>query len=293
MTAPEVELLAVRLRVTGVVQGVGFRPFVHRLATRHHLAGWVRNESGAVLISIEGGAPDLDGFLQALRREAPPLARIDGIAESFSEIEGLHGFAIAASAEDASARQPVPPDVGMCPACERELRDPGNRRYRYPFITCTDCGPRFTVVEGLPYDRERTTMRAFAQCPACLLEYLTPEDRRHHSETNSCPQCGPTLWFEASGSVAVDRGPDVLSRAVRLIEAGGVLALRGFGGFHLACDATDESAVQELRRRKQRETKPLAVMVASLAVAAEIAEVTEAESVLLQARERPIVLLPL
>ena len=292
MSAPDVELIALRLRVTGVVQGVGFRPFVYRLATENHLAGWVRNESGAVHILVEGGAPDLDDFLEALRRDAPPLARIDGIERLAARVEGHPGFGIRASTEDVSARQPVPPDVGMCPACERELRDPGNRRYRYPFITCTDCGPRFTIVEGLPYDRERTTMRAFEQCPACAREYLTPGDRRHHSETNSCPECGPTLGFEPSGPPVGDADADALDLAVRLIAAGGILALRGFGGFHLVCDATNPSAVEELRRRKHREARPLAVMVGGLEGASEIAAFNDAESMLLQGRERPIVLLP-
>lgn len=294
---------ALLVRVTGVVQGVGFRPFVHRLALRHHLAGWVLNSSGDVQIAVEGEEGDLEAFLEAITREAPPLARIERVETVPWPPEGRADFTILASAEDPSRRQPLPPDVGLCAACERELADPANRRYRYPFITCTDCGPRFTVIDGLPYDRERTTMRAFSQCPACLREYRTPGDRRYHSETNSCPACGPRLWFESTdGSTetsvksvsSVDVSADgAVGKAVRLLESGGILALRGFGGFHLACDATNPVAVDELRRRKHREAKPLAVMVRDLAAAREIAEVTEAEAELLRGQERPIVLLPL
>ncbi len=306
MSAPAgVEARAVRLRVTGVVQGVGFRPFVHRLAMRFHLSGWIRNASGDVQIAVEGESEDVDRFLTAIGREAPPLARIDRIETEPGPVEGLSGFCIAPSAEDPSRRLPLPPDVGLCGACERELADPADRRYRYPFITCTDCGPRFTVIDSLPYDRERTTMRTFAQCPACLHEYGTPGDRRYHSETNSCPECGPKLWFLSADyedfTDVAREGPSPLSAtsadpllsAVRLLESGGILALRGFGGFHLACDATNEASVGELRRRKHREAKPLAVMVSGLAAAREIAEVGEAEAALLLSQERPIVLLPL
>jgi len=306
MSAPaDLEARAIRLRVTGVVQGVGFRPFVHRLAMRYHLSGWVRNASGDVQIAVEGGPGEVDEFLAAISREAPPLARIERIETEQGSVEGLPEFVIVPSSEDSSRRQPLPPDVGLCAACERELADPNDRRYRYPFITCTDCGPRFTVIDGLPYDRERTTMRAFTQCPACLREYRTPGDRRYHSETNSCPACGPRLWFLSAddtdgadvareGQPATSAKPvDPVLAAVRLLESGGILALRGFGGFHLACDATNESAVAELRRRKHREAKPLAVMVRDLAAAREIAEVTEAEAELLRSQERPIILLPL
>jgi hydrogenase maturation protein HypF len=299
MSAPTgLEARAVRLRITGVVQGVGFRPFVHRLAMRYRLAGWIRNASGDVQVAVEGESGDLDGFLAALPREAPPLARIDRIEAEPEQPEGRSDFEILASAEDSTRRQPLPPDVALCAACERELTEPGNRRYRYPFITCTDCGPRFTVIDGLPYDRERTSMRAFTQCPACLREYRSPGDRRYHSETNSCPACGPRLWFLSADVADVADVPsgtsaDALQQAVRLLESGGILAIRGFGGFHLACDATNSSTVEELRRRKQREAKPLAVMVPDLSAAREIADVGEAESELLLSQERPIVLLPL
>ncbi|HXG44810.1 MAG TPA: carbamoyltransferase HypF [Gemmatimonadales bacterium] len=286
------ERRALRLHVSGVVQGVGFRPFVHRLARRHGLAGWVRNEAGEVQIVVEGPPDELEAFVGALAREAPPLARLERIEREPRAPEGLTDFTIAESADDPDRRQPVPPDVALCPACARELADPANRRYRYPFITCTDCGPRFTVIARLPYDRERTTMQAFTQCRLCEAEYRTPGDRRYHSETNSCPACGPSLWLEVGVSGAVHaRGEAALRGAARMLHEGGIVAIRGFGGFHLACDATSEAAVARLRRRKSREAKPFAVMVGSLAEAAALAQLDDREAELLQGQERPIVLL--
>ncbi|HWA40237.1 MAG TPA: acylphosphatase, partial [Gemmatimonadales bacterium] len=182
--------MAWRVRVTGVVQGVGFRPFVHRLALRHHLDGWVRNASGEVEIALEGSDAEFDAFLRELRTEAPPLARIDDVTVEPAMALGSEAFTIRASADPSERRLPVPPDVATCAACEQELFDPADRRSRYPFITCTDCGPRYTVIRAMPYDRERTTMDPFRQCPTCRAEYLRVDDRRHHSETNSCPVCG-------------------------------------------------------------------------------------------------------
>lgn len=293
MTAPPLPpRLACRVSVKGVVQGVGFRPFVHRLALRHHLAGWVRNASGEVALELEGSGPELEAFLDALRREAPPLAAIESVAVTWTAPEGHEGFRIEASTSAADARLPVPPDVAICPACEAELLDPMNRRHHYPFITCTDCGPRYTVIERLPYDRERTTMRAFTQCPACRREYETPGDRRHHSETNSCPACGPTLWFEAGEPGVPACGAEgAIREAAALLLQGGVLALRGFGGFHLVADATNPKAVELLRTRKGREAKPFAVMVRSVEAARALAQVSHAEAMLLRRPERPIVLL--
>ncbi|HVX38224.1 MAG TPA: carbamoyltransferase HypF [Gemmatimonadaceae bacterium] len=290
-----------RIHVTGVVQGVGFRPFVYRLAERHGLAGWVRNESGNVEISVAGAPDAIDRFVADLRDEAPPLARIDDLAAESADAEDTlavdEAFRILESVSVEGRRQPVPADVGLCPACERELFDPANRRYRYPFITCTDCGPRYTVIESLPYDRERTTMRRFPQCPTCLREYQTPGDRRHHSETNSCPTCGPMLWARLPGeSLDPPARSDPSARlagslAESFLRGGGVVAIRGIGGFHLAVDATNERAVQRLRERKHRDAKPLAVMVRTLDDARAIAAVEENEAALLVSRERPIVLL--
>jgi hydrogenase maturation protein HypF len=279
-----------RLRVEGLVQGVGFRPFVHRLALRHQLGGWVLNTSGSVEIQVEGDAPAIERFLHDLRHEAPVLARIETLASSEVEPEGLTTFEVRASASAAGERLPVSPDVALCPNCARELSDPQDRRYRYPFITCTDCGPRFTVIESMPYDRERTTMRAFVQCPTCRREYTTPGDRRYHSETNSCPDCGPSLWFERTGDATrVARGEHALSRAARLLRDGGILAVRGLGGFQLAVNAMDSQAVIKLRERKHREAKPLAVMVATLDDARSLVEITPREAELLTSAAAPIV----
>ncbi len=281
-----------RASVRGVVQGVGFRPFVHRLAIRYQVDGWVRNASGEVALGLEGEEDALHAFLAALRQEAPPLARIESVTVDWTEPTGLSGFVIEVSEDQPGARLPVPPEIALCPACEAELLDPMNRRYRYPFITCTDCGPRYSIIQRLPYDRERTTMRAFTPCPACELEYQTPGNRRHHSETNSCAACGPALWYECRGAADPDAVAEgALREAARLLEGGGILALRGFGGFHLAADATSPEAVELLRRRKGREAKPFAVMVRSVEEARRLAVVSAAEAELLQSPERPIVLL--
>ena len=282
---------AVEARVLGVVQGVGFRPFVHRLAMRHGLCGWVRNEAGAVRLFTQGAPPDVQGFLAALRTELPPLARIDALDVEETASRPLEGFRVIASDLTPVGRLPVSPDVATCPACEAELFDPANRRHRYPFITCTDCGPRFTVIEAMPYDRERSTMKAFAQCAACLGEYQDPTDRRYHSETNSCPVCGPSLWLESEDAGCPPRGASALVAAGGLLTVGKVLAVRGLGGFHLAVDATNEDAVARLRMRKGREAKPLAVMVRNLAAAERLAYVSEGDAALLTSRERPIVVL--
>ena len=283
---------AYRVRVTGLVQGVGFRPFVHRLALRHRLAGWVRNASGDVQIEVEGYPVRLAAFVRDLRQEAPRLARIEAVDVDPLEPEGLRRFSILTSTEEPNRRQPVSPDVALCSACVAELFDPSNRRYRYPFITCTDCGPRYTVIRAMPYDRERTSMAAFRQCGACLREYRTPGDRRYHSETNSCPSCGPRLWYVSQGSEESREPTHALARAAELLASGGILALRGLGGFHLAVDATNEAAVSQLRSRKLRETKPLAVMVRTMAECSRLALVTPEEARILTSAESPILLLP-
>ena len=291
MTAVGAMPAARRLRVTGVVQGVGFRPFVHRLAVRHGLGGWVRNVGGEVEIAIEGPEEALTAFIGALRHEAPPLSRIESIEVAPAAPESAAEFVIAASRDPAGQRQPVSPDVAMCAACEAELFDPANRRYRYPFITCTDCGPRFTVIEAMPYDRARTSMQPFRQCSDCESEYTTPSDRRFHSETNSCPACGPRLWFE-TGDDETCGARDALAAAARLIRAGRIVAVRGLGGFHLAVNAASDDAVARLRARKHRDAKPFAVMVRCLSDAAELVDLTDAASELLSSAVRPVVILP-
>ena len=283
--------LARRLRITGVVQGVGFRPFVHRLAIRHELSGWVRNVAGEVQIGVQGADGAVEAFIGALTREAPPLARIERLEVEPALAELRDGFVIEPSSDPPGMRQPVSPDVALCAACEAELFDPANRRYRYPFITCTDCGPRFTVIDSMPYDRERTSMREFTQCPDCAREYRSPSDRRYHSETNSCPACGPRLWFEAAGT-AIEGSDAALAAAAGLLRAGGILALRGLGGFHLAVDARSDASVARLRQRKHRDAKPFAVMVRTLADAAEIAELTRDAAELMASAVRPVVVVP-
>jgi hydrogenase maturation protein HypF len=288
-TATVARLLTIR----GLVQGVGFRPFVYRLACRHGLTGWVRNSSGEVEIALEGPVSELAAFRAALHAEAPPLARIETVDETPRAVSGTPAFRILESAAPPDRRQAVAPDVALCDACERELFDPANRRYRYPFVTCTDCGPRFTVIEAMPYDRERTSMRAFPQCAACRAEYGDPANRRYHSETNACPECGPRVWLEDRGGTAIHHGPAAIAGAGAVLAAGKILAARGLGGFHLAVDATSEPAIRRLRERKSREAKPLALMVRTVAEVDAFAHVADAERALLISRERPIVLVPL
>jgi hydrogenase maturation protein HypF len=281
---------ALELRIRGVVQGVGFRPFVHRLALRHDVRGWVRNEAGSVHILAEGEDAALEAFVQGLRSDAPPLARIDDLEVAPAAWTGADAFQVLGSDDAPRGRLPVSPDVALCSACAAELHDPSDRRFRYPFITCTDCGPRFTVIEAMPYDRERSTMSAFTQCPECLREYRDPTDRRYHSQTNSCPACGPRVWLEAGGRVS-HRDDMAIRAAGELLARGRVVAVRGLGGFHLACDATDHMAVRRLRSRKHREAKPLAIMVRGLDEARTLVSVSDEEATLLVSRERPIVVL--
>jgi len=288
--SPGADLQARRVHVTGVVQGVGFRPFVHRLAVRFGLAGTARNESGEVFIEVEGTGDALAGFLEALRAEAPVLARIDTLEAEVVAPRGVNGFRVLES-RATEGRLPVSPDVATCEACLRELFDPANRRYRYPFITCTDCGPRYTVIESMPYDRVRTSMRAFPQCPTCRREYTDPADRRFHSETNSCPDCGPRIWLAGPDGVPIDSGSEAIEAAARMLVRGSVVAIRGLGGYHLACDATSEAAVRQLRAQKIREDKPLAIMVLELDEARELCHVGRVEERVLSGSERPVVLL--
>ena len=262
-----------RLRVRGVVQGVGFRPFVYGLADRHGLAGFVLNDGDGVVIDAEGDAGSLDAFALRLRDAAPDLARVDSIDVEPLRPTGGSGFAIAASVEGGSSAV-IPPDVATCDECLRELFDPADRRYRYPFVNCTRCGPRFTIVRAVPYDRANTTMAGFAMCDDCRREYEDPADRRFHAEPTCCPACGPQL------SIPLEEAVDVLRRGL-------ILAVKGLGGYHLACDATSEAAVTRLRARKVREEKPFAVLTAR---PDELAHLTPAERALLESPARPVVL---
>ena len=251
---------AQRLSVGGRVQGVGFRPFVYRLAHRLGLRGWVRNDAGTVEIFIQGEPYALAEFERALTQEAPPLARPVIAARAAAERQALKTFAIEASRDDLPARVHVPPDYFACDDCLRELHDAGNRRYRYPFINCTQCGPRYTLIRKLPYDRPHTTMAEFALCPECRREYEDPLDRRFHAEPVACPACGPALQFIASGGGEVRDNEAALAQTVAALRAGKVVAVKGIGGYHLMCDARNDIAVSRLRAKKPRPHKPLAVM---------------------------------
>ena len=279
-----------RLEVRGVVQGVGFRPFVYGLAQRFELNGFVGNSNAGVFIEIEGPPEALDAFAEALRREPPPLAVIEAVAIRKINPLGAPDFRIVPSEVQAGALTLVSPDIAICGDCLRELLDPSDRRYRYPFINCTHCGPRYTVIRGLPYDRPQTTMAGFPLCPECAREYTNPLDRRFHAQPTACPDCGPQVWLEAGGYRLAQRDDAILEAQARL-AAGDILAIKGIGGFHLACDATNDEAVHTLRVRKGRAEKPFALMVRDLDEARAIANVNEAEAELLTSRARPIVLL--
>jgi len=283
--------------VTGVVQGVGFRPFVYRLAREWGITGWVRNTSAGVEIDAEAGydaeagASTLDGFAAALRAGAPPLARLESWREEAAPPVGYDRFEIRASSAQEGRYQLISPDMATCADCQRELFDPADRRYRYPFTNCTNCGPRFTIIADIPYDRPLTTMRDFVMCPECQREYDDPLDRRFHAQPNSCPVCGPRLTLAERSGAALPAADPVSSAAGALVE-GRIVALKGLGGFHLACDATNPAAVAELRRRKTRPHKPLAVMLATLEEVRAHCEVSPAEEALLTSPACPIVLLP-
>lgn len=280
-----------RIQIQGVVQGVGFRPFVYRLACDHALKGWVRNTSAGVEIAVEGLVAQLDVFLHDLEAQAPPLARIESLMVSEAEPEGYTDFRIHHSQAQEGCYQLISPDIATCADCRHELFDPSDRRYRYPFINCTNCGPRFTIIEDIPYDRPKTTMRDFTMCPACQAEYDDPLNRRFHAQPNACPICGPTLTLtDVTGAILPET--DVISAAARLLREGRILAIKGLGGFHLACDATNEAAVRLLRARKRRPHKPFAVMMATLAEIRTHCDISPQEETLLTSSQCPIVLLP-
>jgi len=284
------------LRITGTVQGVGFRPFVARLATRHGVRGWVRNDAHGVTVRMSGSADAIAAVREALHEEAPAAARIDLCEELSPNGSSVlppisNGFVILASPPAGIDRDAaVSPDLALCDDCRRELLDPNDRRYRYPFINCTNCGPRYSIVRELPYDRGRTTMAGFTMCPDCQREYDNATDRRYHAQPNACPECGPHIEFLAARRSIRDRNEAALKRAVISLRAGRIVAVKGIGGFHLLADAQNEDAVQELRRRKHREEKPLAVMFPSLRDIHEHAEVTTEQADLLQSPAAPIVL---
>jgi hydrogenase maturation protein HypF len=286
-----------RARVDGTVQGVGFRPFVYRLAGELALAGWVRNDERGVEVEIEGEEQAIEAFLARLATEAPPLARVERVRAERRPAQGAQSFLIVPSARGGAADAPVTPDAATCDDCLAELFDPADRRFRYPFVNCTNCGPRFTIVRGVPYDRPQTTMAGFLMCARCAAEYEDPADRRFHAQPNACPACGPRTRLllggvEAARGDAVGEPADAVAAAARLLVEGAVLAVKGLGGYHLACRANDDAAVDALRARKRREDRPFALMVASTAAARALAFVAEQEAALLEGPARPIVLAP-
>jgi hydrogenase maturation protein HypF len=281
-------ILARRIRVSGIVQGVGFRPFVWRLAQELKLSGWVRNDAQGVEISAQGSATQIAALLERLRSDAPALARVEDVQAENAEPDGATGFTIIASVSGRSSTA-IGPDVAVCPDCLAELFDPADRRWRHGFITCTHCGPRYTVTRALPYDRPQTSLAPFPLCPACAREYTAPADRRFHAETTCCPLCGPKLSLLDAQGQAVACDP--IAGALNLLRNGAIVAIKGLGGFHLACDARNADAVARLRQRKNREGKPFAVMTANVESLVPFAKLSTHERALLESRERPVVLL--
>ncbi len=296
MVAPPAAALDLLFRVRGTVQGVGFRPFVHRLARRHELRGWVRNDGEGVLVRAAGEASAVEAFAAALAADAPPAARVEAVERSRPDAStpSLGGSFVvdASTGTEGPAATAVPADLGLCADCRRELLDPADRRHRYPFINCTQCGPRYSLIERLPYDRERTTMRAFRLCPDCRREYDDPADRRFHAEPNACPTCGPRLALTDPSGARLAADDDALRATADALRAGRIVAVKGLGGYHLMADAGAGPVVAELRRRKHREEKPLAVMFPDLAAARAAVELSAAAERLLTSPAAPIVLAP-
>ena len=279
-----------RLCIGGMVQGVGFRPFVFRLATEMGLNGWINNTTNGVVIEAEGEGGLLKQFIEKLRTDSPPLARIDELTHHRLPVTGYREFSIRHSLSGADPRVLIPPDISTCVDCRRELLDPSDRRYRYPFINCTNCGPRYTIVRKVPYDRPNTFMSEFGMCPRCEKEYSDPSDRRFHAQPNACHDCGPTLeLLNADGTVS---NTDPLSGTVNMLNIGRIVAIKGLGGFHLAVNPFSSDAVGKLRKKKGREEKPFAIMVRDLHTAAGLCLVEKGAQTLLTSTESPIVLLP-
>jgi hydrogenase maturation protein HypF len=295
------KLIGSRIKIQGIVQGVGFRPFIYGLATRYRLNGWVRNTSSGVDIEVDGYAQTIDEFVKALKNNAPPLARIDSINVEKCPQNEFVGFKIINSEPVPGAYVPISPDVSICNDCLREMFTPTDRRYLYPFINCTNCGPRFTIIKDIPYDRPKTTMAPFEMCTKCKGEYEDPLNRRFHAQPVACPECGPHLWIESSsnqknkGRSLSNSKPlmdySIVQEAQRMLSTGMILAIKGLGGYHLACDATNVKSVLELRERKLRVDKPFALMMPDIETVEKHCFLDENERELLLSRERPIVLL--
>ena len=288
---PSADRRALRLAVRGVVQGVGFRPFVYRLARELGLAGWVLNGPDGVAIHVEGDEAALGAFAARLAAEPPPAARIASLETEPAAPAGFASFEIRASAAGTRPTTRVSPDLPLCANCRRELFDPADRRFGYPYINCTDCGPRFSIVRSLPYDRPRTTMAAFPLCPDCAREYEDPLDRRHHAQPVACPVCGPHYVLESDAGIVEGDGA-AIAAAARLLASGGIVGVKGIGGYHLACDARDAAAVERLRERKVRKERPFALMAADEEEAGRLVALDGASRALLRGAARPIVLAP-
>jgi hydrogenase maturation protein HypF len=280
-----------RIHVSGIVQGVGFRPYVYRLAGEHGLSGHIANNAAGVVIEIQGADAAVAEFVRELPANAPPLALITDLQVAEIACGGGAGFTILPSEKSESVRTLILPDIATCGDCLRELFDPTDRRYLYPFINCTNCGPRFTIIRGLPYDRPQTSMSVFPMCARCLAEYEDPRNRRFHAQPNACPDCGPRVELLDRSGHAIAAG-DPIGAAVELLRGGSIVAIKGLGGFHLAADAANGAAVGLLRERKRRVDKPFAVMVADLAAAEQLCELTDEDRALLSGPRRPIVLAP-
>jgi hydrogenase maturation protein HypF len=289
-TQSEESLRRVRARVDGTVQGVGYRPFVYRLADELGISGWVLNDERGVLVEAEGPPDAVAAFVARLSSDAPPLAEVRGVQAEAVDVVGATGFQIVASERGGAATAPVTPDSATCADCLGELADPGDRRHRYPFLNCTNCGPRFTIVQGIPYDRPTTTMAAFEMCGACRAEYEDPLDRRFHAQPNACPDCGPRARLLERDGTPVEGAADAVAAAAQDLLDGRILAVKGLGGYHLACRADSEEAVAALRSRKHREDRPFALLVADVDAARRLVELDAAEEALLTSRARPIVL---
>jgi hydrogenase maturation protein HypF len=287
MTDP---ISAARLTINGIVQGVGFRPFIYQLARQHGLAGEVANTATGVSLVLEGPTERIDRFIDDLPHKTPPLAHVVEVTRDPATVQGFAGFSIVKSQAGTTRATLISPDVMVCEECLAEMRDPANRRYRYPFINCTNCGPRYTIIDDIPYDRPKTSMRHFSMCAPCQAEYDDPDNRRFHAQPNACPVCGPQVRLCDARGMAIP-SDDPINEAARRIQAGRIVAVKGLGGFHLAVDATNAVAVARLRRRKHREEKPFALMCADMERIRTIAHVNDAEAELLQSIQRPIVLL--
>ncbi len=285
---------AYRILVNGIVQGVGFRPFIYNLAIQYDLKGWVRNTTGGVEIEVSGLEAQLQSFITSIQAEAPPLSQIDNFQYKSIVADSFDSFQIHQSAVVKGGFQPISPDVNVCEDCLRELFTPGDLRFRYPFINCTNCGPRFTIIEDVPYDRPKTTMAGFDLCPTCKEEYSDPLNRRFHAQPVACPECGPQIWLEYASQgnpQSIDSRDEALVHSQKLLAEGSIGAIKGLGGFHLACDGNNPEAIADLRARKNRPDKPLAVMVPDLDTVRKYCQLSTEEANLLSSPRRPILLL--